>query len=70
MKIQVQLIVNGEAGRKAWIVRNPEGQLAVGTIYVDELTATNLTPEEVDQVCLKAAEGAYVVLRIAELERE
>lgn len=65
MKIQVQLIVNGEAGRKAWIVSNPEGQLAVGTVYVDELTATNLTPEEVDQVCLKAAEGAYLVLRIA-----
>lgn len=64
MKVLVQTIVNGEAGRKTWVVRTPEGKLVAGTTPVKEKQASVLTPEEVQELILGVPRGEFIVLRI------
>ena len=47
MKVEIQYLIEGELGRKAWVTRTNEG-LSFGTIYVQEKDATVLTLDEVN----------------------
>lgn len=62
MKIEIQYLVEGELGRKAWVTRTKEG-LAFGTIYTHENDATVLSEDEVNYL-LDNQGFKYLVRRI------
>lgn len=62
MKIEIQYLIEGELGRKAWVTRTNEG-LSFGTIYAQEKDATILTQDEVNYL-LDNQGFKYLVNRI------
>ena len=47
MKVEIQYLIEGELGRKAWVTRTSEG-LAFGTIYSQEKDAALLISSEIN----------------------
>ena len=47
MKVEIQYLIEGDLGRKAWVTRTSEG-LSFGTIYTQEKDATILNPDEIN----------------------
>ena len=47
MKVEIQYLIEGELGRKAWITRTNKG-LAFGTIYAQEKDAALLISDEIN----------------------
>ena len=47
MKVEIQYLIEGELGCKAWVTRTSEG-LSFGTIYTQEKDATILNPDEIN----------------------
>ena len=47
MKVEIQYLIEGELGRKAWVTRTSEG-LAFGTIYSQEKDAALLISDEIN----------------------
>ena len=47
MKVEIQYLIEGELGRKAWVTRTSEG-LSFGTIYTQEKDATILNSDEIN----------------------
>ena len=47
MKVEIQFLIEGELGRKAWVTRT-NNQLAFGTIYAQEKDATVLSQDEIN----------------------
>ena len=65
MKVEIQYLIEGELGRKAWVTRTNEG-LAFGTIYVQEKDATVLTLDEVNYL-LDNQGFKYLVSRLVSI---
>ena len=47
MKVEIQYLIEGELGRKAWVTCTDEG-LAFGTIYAQEKDAALLISDEIN----------------------
>lgn len=62
MKVEIQYLIEGELGRKAWVTRTKEG-LVFSTIYAQEKDATLLSQDEVNYL-LDNQGFKYLVRRI------
>ena len=47
MKIEIQYLIEGEIGRKAWVINTKKG-LAFGTIYTQEKDASDLNEDQLN----------------------
>lgn len=47
MKVEIQYLIEGELGRKAWVIDTKEG-LAFGTIYCQEKDASELNEDQLN----------------------
>lgn len=62
MKVEIQYLIEGELGRKAWAVNTKEG-LAFGNIYTQEKDASDLTGDQLNYL-LENQGFKYLVTKV------